>query len=89
MLFRSHLSSKITSLKEAPKESEIKEYFSKIYTRASQEDLDILSKEFVNQYKKKTYLAEQFPNLKHEDIETLSNLIDENDIRKYEQDRGN
>jgi hypothetical protein len=84
-----HLSSKVTALKETPKEREVREYFAKIYPKASEANLYAISEAFVEEHKKKVYLAQQFPNLKHEDIETLSNLITDDDIRKYEQDRGN
>lgn len=84
-----HLSSKVASLKETPKEKEVREYFSKIYPKASEANLYAISEAFVLEHKKKVYLAQQFPNLKHEDIETLANLITDDDIRKYEQDRGN
>jgi hypothetical protein len=84
-----HLSSKIASLKEVPKEKEIRDYFTKIYPSASEANLYAVAETFVTEQKKKVYLAEQFPNLKHEDIETLANLITDDDIRKYERDRGN
>lgn len=84
-----HLSSKVASLKETPKEKEVREYFAKVYTKASEANLYAISEAFVLEHKKKVYLAQQFPNLKHEDIETLAQLITDDDIRKYEQDRGN
>ncbi len=84
-----HLSRKVTTLKETPSVKEAKDYFSKIYPNASTSDLNLIGESFVDEHKKKVYLANQYPNLKHEDIEILSNLISEDDIRKYEQERGN
>lgn len=84
-----HLSSKVATLKETPKEKEVRDYFSKVYTKASEANLYAISEAFVNEHKKKVYLAQQFPNLKHSDIEALANLVTDDDIRKYEQDRGN
>jgi hypothetical protein len=84
-----HLSSKVASLKETPKEREVRDYFTKVYPKASEANLYAISEAFVTEHKKKVYLAQQFPNLKHEDIETLANLVTDDDIRKYEQDRGN
>jgi len=84
-----HLSSKVASLKETPKEREVRDYFSKVYPKASEANLYAISEAFVLEHKKKVYLAQQFPNLKHEDIETLAQLVTDDDIRKYEQDRGN
>jgi hypothetical protein len=84
-----HLSSKLTSLKETPKHKEIRDYFSKIYKNTDNKTLDELADVFVDTYKKKTYLAQEFPELKFDDIETLSNLISDHDIDDYERSKGN
>ena len=84
-----HLSSKIGALKETPKEKEVKDYFTKIYPKASKENLSLFSEVFVEEQKKKVYLAQQFPEMKHEDIEVLAKLVTDDDIRRYEEDRGN
>jgi hypothetical protein len=84
-----HLSSKVASLKDTPKEKEVRDYFTKVYPKASEANLYAISEAFVTEHKKKVYLAQQFPNLKHEDIETLASLVTDDDISKYEQDRGN
>lgn len=84
-----HLSAKVSQLKETPKEKDVKDYFGKIYPKADEGSLQEISKEFVIEHKKKTYLAKQYPDLKYTDIELLSSLVTEEDIRKYEEDRGN
>jgi hypothetical protein len=84
-----HLSSKVATLKETPKEREIREYFSKIYPKASEANLYAISEAYVTEHKKKSYLAKRFENLKYEDIEILANLVTDDDIRRYEEDRGN
>lgn len=84
-----HLSTKVSQLKETPKEKDVKDYFSKIYPKTDDISLQEISKEFVTEHKKKTYLAKQYPDLKYSDIELLSSLVTEDDIRKYEEDRGN
>jgi hypothetical protein len=43
----------------------------------------------IEEHKKKCYLAEVFPSMKLSDIEMLSQVITEKDIKQYEQDRGN
>jgi len=35
------------------------------------------------------YLAEKFPNLKFDEIELLSDIITDQDIKQYEEDCGN
>jgi hypothetical protein len=84
-----HLSTKVSQLKETPKEKDVKDYFGKVYPKADDGSLQEISKEFVNEHKKKTYLAKQYPDLKYTDIELLSSLVTEEDIRKDEEDRGN
>ena len=84
-----HLGSKVTSLKESAKVKDIKEYYTKIYPKVDSDDIDEISKAFVQEHKRKCYLAETYPNLKQSDIEVLSQLVTEEDIKQYEKDRGN
>lgn len=84
-----HLGSKVTSLKEPAKAKEIKEYYTKIYPKVDSDDIDEIAKAFVVEHKRKCYLAETFPNLKQSDIEILSQLVTDEDIKQYEKDRGN
>ena len=51
--------------------------------------IDDIAKAFVIEHKRKCYLAEVYPNLKQSDIEILSQLVTEEDIKQYEKDRGN
>jgi hypothetical protein len=84
-----HLGSKVTALKEPAKVKEIKEYYTKIYPKVDSDDIDEIAKAFVIEHKRKCYLAETFPNLKQSDIEVLSQLVTDEDIKQYEKDRGN
>ena len=84
-----HLGSKVTSLKEPAKVKEIKDYYTKIYPKVDSDDIDEIAKAFVVEHKRKCYLAETFPNLKQSDIEVLSQLVTDEDIKQYEKDRGN
>lgn len=80
---------KVAKLEAPAKLKDIKEYYSKIYPKASPDDVLAVSEAFVQEHKKKCYLAETFPSMKQSDIEVLSQLITDNDIKQYEQDRGN
>ena len=84
-----HLGSKVTSLKESAKVKDIKEYYTKIYPKVDSDDIDEIAKQFVVEHKRKCYLAETYPNLKQSDIEVLSQLVTDEDIKQYEKDRGN
>ena len=81
-----HLKDKVIKLKEPAKLKDTKEYFTKIYAK---QNVDEMAENFVYNHKRKTYLAEVFPNLKYEDIETLNQIITDEDIKQYERDRGN
>lgn len=82
-----HIRERVSKLKEAATVKEIKEYFTKIY---SNKDLvSDLTDEFILSNKKKLYLSNLYPEMKIEDIELLSKLVTEEDIRTYERERGN
>lgn len=84
-----NISQSISKLKTSPKSKEIVDYYTKIYPTANKELLKELSNAFVLEHKKKKYIADIYPNLKIQDIETLSQLITEKDIEDYEKERGN
>jgi hypothetical protein len=84
-----HLGSKVTSLKEPAKTKDIKDYYTKIYPKVDSDSIDEIAKQFVIEHKRKCYLADTFPNLKQSDIEVLSQLVTDEDIKQYEKDRGN
>jgi len=84
-----HLSSKVATLKESPKLKDVKDYYAKIYPKADTESIDAISEAFVEEHKKKVYLAKRFPDLKLDDIETLAQLVTDDDIRNYERELGN
>jgi hypothetical protein len=84
-----HLSNKVTLLKESPKAKDVKDYYTKIYPKASASNLNAISEAFVEEHKKKVYLAKLYPDLKQTDIELLSQLVTDDDIKQYEKDRGN
>jgi alpha-acetolactate decarboxylase len=84
-----HLKQSIVSLKEPAKQKDVKEYFTKMYPKTDASLLDEISSEFTRLQKRKYYLSQLFPNLKIADIETLNEIITDEEIRKYESDRGN
>lgn len=84
-----HISLSVSKLKTTAKLKDIKEYYKKIYSKISDNDLDSMANDFVINQKRKMYLAEVLPNLKIEDIETLNSLVTDEDIKQYEKDRGN
>lgn len=84
-----HIREKVSKLKEKPKSKEIKDYYKKIYPKASASDLDLVTEVYVDNHAKKMYIANMFPAMKFEDIEVLSELITDEDIKAYEEACGN
>ena len=79
----------IRTLREPAKLKDVKEYFTKIYPKANTDDITEFANSFVADHKKKCYLAATYPNLKQSDIEVLSQMITNEDIKQYEKERGN
>ena len=84
-----HIKERVSKLKESPKYKDIKEYFKKIYPKSNDSDLSLLSEVYVDNHKRRMYLASKFPNIKYDEIELLSDLITDEDIKQYEEDWGN
>lgn len=83
------ISSKVSLLHEDANVADVKKYYTKIYPKADAESINEISKEFVRVQKRKRHLASIYPNLKLSDVETLSQLITDEEINQYEADRGN
>lgn len=80
---------KVSLLKEQAQLKDIKEYYKKIYPKVSDAEITEISKAFVQEQKKKFYLASVYPNMKLSDIEVLSQTVTDEEIEQYERDRGN
>lgn len=84
-----HIKERVAKLKDPAKPSEIKEYYKKIYPKASSSDINLITEVFVNSHKKKMYLANKFPSMKYDEIELLAEIITDDDIEEYEKAHGN
>jgi hypothetical protein len=84
-----HIKERVTRLRESPKQKDIKEYFKKVYPKTSDGDITLLTEVYIDNHKRKRYLADKFPEMKFDEIELLGDLITDEDIRKYEEDWGN
>ena len=84
-----HIKDRVSKLRESPKQKEVKEYFKKIYPSYSDSDIGLLSNAFVDNHKIKVYLSDKFPTIKYDEIELLSELITDQDIKNYEEALGN
>lgn len=80
---------KVSKLQEPAKLKDIKDYYKKIYPKANDTDITEVAEVFVEENKRKCYLAEMFPSMKQTDIEVLNQIITDEDIKQYERDRGN
>lgn len=84
-----NISPKVAKLEAPAKIKDIKDYYKKIYPKADASDIEAVSEAFVHDHKRKSKLASLFPNLKLADIETLNQVITDEDIEQYEKDLGN
>lgn len=83
------LSEKIGTLRERAKVKDVQEFFEKVYKGSSTELIKEYSKEFTQQQNKKYRLAELYPHLKLDDIETLANFISDSELDEYDNQSGN
>jgi hypothetical protein len=84
-----HIREAVCTLKDKATLKEMSEYYKKIYPKEDDETIKLVSEEIVNQQRRKYYLGQLFPDLKLSDIETLNDLVTEEEITQYEKDRGN
>lgn len=79
---------RVAKLREPAKVKDVKEYFAKIYNT---DDITLteISNLFVEQQKRKMYLAKKFSSLKLSDIEVLNDLVTDEEIEEYERAHGN
>jgi hypothetical protein len=80
---------RVSGLKENAVLKDIKDYYTKIYPKTDSETITEISTAFVQEQRKKVYLAELYPTLKITDIEVLSQMVTDEEIEQYERDRGN
>lgn len=84
-----NISQKVAKLEAPAKLKDIKEYYKKIYPKADANDIDEVSKAYVDGHKRKRRLAELFPTLKQTDIEILNEITSDEQFAEYERDIGN
>lgn len=84
-----HIRERVSKLKENPTTKEIKEYYKKLYPKATDGDLKLITEVFVDNHRKKMYVANKFPELKFDEIDLLAELITDEDIESYEKAFGN
>jgi hypothetical protein len=80
---------KVSTLRESAKTKDIKDYYAKIYPKVNADMIKEIADAFMQEHKKKMYLAEIYPTMKLDDIEILQQFVTDSDIEKYEKARGN
>lgn len=83
-----HIRDAVSRLKDDAKNSEIKDFYKKVYPNGSEDDYSEIASEFVKQQKRKRFLAEIYPGMKIDDIEQLNQFITDHDIEQYKKDSG-
>jgi hypothetical protein len=67
---------------------EASEYFKKMYPNAATSDLNQISVEYAKIQNSRHELLTLFPNLKKQDIEILSELISDEEVKEYKRSLG-
>lgn len=81
-----HLKSSVTALKESAKLKDTRDYWSKVWPNADPADIAAYATEWVNTQHRSVYLAQQYPQLKLDDITTLNAITSEQEIKQHQQD---
>lgn len=84
-----NIKDRVSKLREPAVAKDIREYYTKIYSKADPDTIKELADAYVVDQKRKMHLSKIFPNLKLSDIETLSQVVTDEDIKQYERDSGN
>lgn len=79
----SHLSAKVTTLKEAAKLKDVKEYLAKMYAKADDNTITEAATEYVEGQRRQVYLANHYPHLKLDDIATLNAITSDQEISEH------
>lgn len=83
-----YLNSKIGMLKTSVTIKEISEYFQKIYKNADSDTIKECSHEYVQIQNQQYKLAQLYPDLKLDDIATLTKLVSKEEVKNYEKELG-
>lgn len=83
-----HLQIGVANMRDPAKKSDVVEYFKKIYPGLDAGKLQEAADWFVDRQHFKVKLAKHCPNLRLEDIEVLSAIIDEGELAEYERQSG-
>lgn len=83
-----HIREKLGKLQDHIKNDEIKEYYTKIYPNIDKELIKEITDTHTKLHKTKMYLAEQYPNMKYDEIDLLTRIITDADIENHKKENG-
>ncbi len=78
----------VAKLKEKPKLDDIIEYYNKVYKKTDKALIKEFGEQFVKEYTRKQFIASEYPEMKMDEIEVLSAIITDNEIKRYEEQKG-
>lgn len=78
----------VSKLKDKPKSDEISEYYNKIYPNIDKALLKEISDTVCKDYSRKHFFAQEFPSMKMDEIEVLNAIVSDNEIKRYEEEKG-
>jgi hypothetical protein len=84
-----HLNAKFGRLEIRATKKDAREYFEKVYKGASKEDIALITDAYVEEQNHQHRLSQLYPDMKIDDIKTLSKIITSEDLDQYEAQCGN
>jgi hypothetical protein len=84
-----HLNAKFGRLEVKATKKDAREYFEKVYKGASKEDIALITDAYVEEQNHQHRLSQLYPDMKIDDIKTLSKIITSEDLDQYEAQCGN
>jgi hypothetical protein len=84
-----HLNAKFGRLEAPATKKDAREYFEKVYKGASKEDITLITDAYVEEQNHQFRLSKLYPDMKIDDIRTLSKAVTKEDLDQYEAGCGN
>lgn len=82
----SHIKNGVISLKECAKFKDMREYWVKNLGNTNTKEIDEFTQNWVDKQNRGVYLANQYTNLKLNDIDTLNAILSDEEIEKHKED---
>jgi hypothetical protein len=84
-----HLNAKFGKLEARATKKDAREYFEKVYRGAAKSDIDAIAEAYTEEQNHQYRISELFPEMKIDDVVTLSKIVTSEELDQYARDSGN